>query len=84
MANPLVYHNRMNLEQIRQRAGRTKPFALQLSNGQRLVVKHPDFVALGAHIVVVIDENDRVITLDPRHIVSIEDDSGDDGALLSL
>jgi len=65
----------VNVDQIRQRTGNAfKPFALQLSDGRRVLVPHPDFVALGRNVVVVISENDRVIPIDPLHIVSIEEE----------
>jgi len=65
----------VNLDQIRQRTEYgAKPFSLQLSDGRRVPVPHPDFVALGLNVIVVIGENDRVITIDPHHIVTIEED----------
>ena len=65
----------MNVDQVRQRTENgVKPFALQLSDGRRIAVPHPDFVALGLNVIVVIGENDRVITIDPHYIVSIEED----------
>ena len=65
----------MNLDQIRQRTEYgAKLFSLQLSDGRRVPVPHPDFVALGLNVIVVIGENDRVITIDPHHIVTIEED----------
>ncbi len=73
----------MNVDQVKQRAQRTKPFALQLSNGRRVEVPHPDFVAIGSNIIIVIDENDQVTTIDPHHIVSIEEGS-DHGNPLDL
>ena len=64
----------MNIEQIRQRlASGFKPFTLCLSDGRKLAVAHPAFVAVGRRVVVVIGQGDRVNTVDPVHIVSIGD-----------
>ena len=66
----------MDLDQVRQKTHNgAKPFALRLSDGQRVPVPHPDFVALGVNVIVVIGERDRIITIDPHHITSIEEGS---------
>ena len=44
-----------------------------LSDGRKFSVPHPEFVAVGRSVVVVIDKGDRVNTLDPLHITSIEE-----------
>jgi len=49
-----------------------KPFRLHLSDGRKFSVPHPEFVAVGRSVVVVIDKDDRVNTLHPLHIVSLE------------
>jgi len=42
----------VNIEQIRQRlANGFKPFTLCLSNGRKLAVAHPEFVAVGRRVV---------------------------------
>jgi hypothetical protein len=65
----------MNIEQVRQRTNNgIKPFEIRLSDGRRVLVPHPDFVALGLNVIVVIGENDRIITIDAHHIVSIEEE----------
>ena len=64
----------MKLDQVRQRTENGfKPFVLQLSDDRRVPVPHPDFVAFGRNVIVVVGKNDRVITIDPLHIVSIEE-----------
>ncbi len=60
----------MNLEQIRHRAA-SKAFSLRLSNGDYIEVPHMDFVAIGIGILVVIDQENMVRTIDPEHIVEI-------------
>ncbi len=64
----------MNIEQIKQRlANGFKPFTLCLSDGRKLAVAHPEFVAVGRRVVVVIGHDDLINTVDPVHIVSIEE-----------
>jgi hypothetical protein len=50
-----------------------KPFTIHLSDGRKFPVPHPEFVAVGKKVVVVISKGDRVNTIDPIHITSIED-----------
>jgi hypothetical protein len=64
----------VNIEQIRQRlANGFKPFTLCLADGRKLAVAHPEFVAVGRRVVVVIEQHDRVNTVDPAYILSIEE-----------
>jgi hypothetical protein len=64
----------MHIASIRERvANGFKPFLLRLSNGRRIPVPHPDFIALGSRAVVVIDKKDHSSKIDVLHIVSIED-----------
>jgi len=66
----------VNIEQIRQRlANGFKPFTLCLSDGRKLAVAHPEFVAVGRRVVVVIEQDDRVNTVDLIHILTIEEKS---------
>jgi len=60
----------MNLEQIRNRPA-SKAFTIKLTNGESLHVPHMDFVAIGMGILVVIDEANRVTTVDAEHIVAV-------------
>ena len=41
--------------------------------GKRILVPHPDFIALGKGVVVVVGKNDSVTTVDALHIAAIED-----------
>ncbi|MGH7968287.1 MAG: hypothetical protein ACREIC_06110 [Limisphaerales bacterium] len=64
----------MNIERIRERvANGFKPFTISTSDGRHYPVPHPDFIALGKNVIVVIGKNDRVSTLDALHITSIEE-----------
>ena len=65
----------MKIERIRERiaGGGFKPFRLCLSDGTKIPVPHPEFAAIGKHVVIAVGENDRVYTLDPLHIVALED-----------
>jgi len=53
--------------------GGFKPFTIHLSDGRKFRVPHPEFLAVGKRVGVVIGKNDRVNTIDPLHIVSLED-----------
>ena len=64
----------VNVGQIKQRLENGfKPFEIQLSNGRRIRVPHPDFIAVGKRTIAVIDENDLACIIDALHIVSIDD-----------
>ena len=64
----------MNTEQIKLRMrGGFKPFALHLSDGREIKIAHPEFILVGKGVVAVLREDDLVETLDPLHIVSVED-----------
>ena len=64
----------MIIDQIRQRLQNGfQPFALQLSNGRQLAVPQRDFIALHPKVVVVIDADGISHTINPLHIVTIED-----------
>ena len=49
------------------------PFTLELSNGRKFLVQHEDFIALNPKVVVVIDQEGISHTINPLHIVSIDD-----------
>lgn len=49
------------------------PFALRLTDGRRYAVPHRDFILLSPKVVVVIDEDQLAVTINPIHIVSIDD-----------
>jgi len=64
----------MIVDQIRERLHNGfQPFALQLSNGKRLAVPHQDFIAVHPRMVVVIDQKGISHTINPLHIVSIDE-----------
>ena len=64
----------MNIQRIREMVTNGfKPFTICVSDGRKFPVPHPEFVAVGKKVVVVIGKNDRVNTLDPLHITSIEE-----------
>ncbi|MBI2926006.1 MAG: hypothetical protein HYY24_09905 [Verrucomicrobia bacterium] len=62
------------IERIRKRLSNGfHPFTIRLSNGQRFLVPQRDFIAFSAKVVVVIDQEDISHTINPRHIVSVEE-----------
>ena len=64
----------MNLDPIRKRLhGEFKPFTIHLSDGRKIPIPHPDFIAVGRGLLVVLDENDVDQVVDGLHIVSVED-----------
>jgi hypothetical protein len=50
-----------------------RPFKLRLSDGGTIAVDHPEFVAVGRGIVVIVGPGDTVNTIDALHVVSIEE-----------
>ncbi|HMO66244.1 MAG TPA: hypothetical protein PKE47_13655, partial [Verrucomicrobiota bacterium] len=65
----------MNSQLIRERLNRdTKSFWFRLSDGTRVAVAHPDFVAVSPGQVFVIDAKTEGVTrVDPLHVVAIEE-----------
>jgi hypothetical protein len=64
----------MNIERIRERlTNGFRPFTLCLSDGTKIPVPHPEFVAIGKNVVLAVGPNDRAYTLDPLHIVALEE-----------
>jgi hypothetical protein len=67
----------VNAHEIRQRLQNGfRPFTLHLTDGRHFIVPHPDFIAVGKNVVVVIGEDDASRTIDPLHIVSLEEAVG--------
>jgi hypothetical protein len=62
------------IEQIRKHLenGFT-PFALRLSDGRRYVIPHRDFIAVSSKVVIVIDQDELGVSINPLHIVSVDD-----------
>ena len=64
----------MNIQRIRALVtGGFKPFVIHLSGGRKFAVPHPEFVAVGKNVVVVIGTDDKVNTIDPLQITSLEE-----------
>jgi hypothetical protein len=64
----------MNSKLISQRINTLPaPFVFRLSDGTRVPVVHPDFVAVSPGQVVVIGENEALTRIDPLHVVAIEE-----------
>lgn len=62
----------VNVQRIKELiTGGFKPFVIRMSDGRSYAVPHPEFVAVGKGVVVVIGKNDRVNTLDALHITAI-------------
>jgi hypothetical protein len=59
----------LNMRTIRERLHRVpfKPFEMRLTDGRRVPIQHPDFVALGGSVVVT-DETDGVQEVDALHV----------------
>lgn len=67
----------MIIDRIREKIrGDFKPFMLTLSDGRSFLVPHPEHIAVGAKVLVLIVGGDRVITIDPNHVTSIEENLG--------
>lgn len=68
----------MDLNTLRESLRRqpSEPFVIRLADGRSEVVKHPEFVAVGRRIVVVIREDNTVSHIEPILIVSIDFGAG--------
>jgi hypothetical protein len=49
------------------------PFALRLADGRRYEIPQRDFIALSQRTVLVIDTDGWGVTINPLHIVSVDD-----------
>jgi hypothetical protein len=64
------------IERIRKRLENGfAPFALGLSDGRRFVTPHRDFIAISSKTIVVIDRDELAVSINPLHVVSVEDAS---------
>jgi hypothetical protein len=64
----------MNMTHIRERLSNGfRPFVVELTNGRRFEVPHPEFLIVGKNVIAVMASNDVVTTIDALHIVSIKD-----------
>ena len=64
----------MNLDGLRSALHKQpfQPFAIRLADGRAVAVKHPEFVAVGPRLVVVVDEDDSWSVVEPLLIVSLD------------
>ena len=67
----------MDLNTIREaiRKQPFEPFTLHLADGRIERVNHPEFVAIGTRIVVVVREDNSFTTIEPLLVVSLELDA---------
>jgi hypothetical protein len=64
----------VNLDHVRKRLHPDfSPFIIRLSDGRKIPIPHPDFIAVGKNVLVVLDAEDHSIKIDPLHIVSLDD-----------
>lgn len=65
----------LSLKTIRERLHEAPftPFRICLSDGRKILIKHPDFVAMGASVIHVLDDEDNSQRFDALHIVSLDD-----------
>jgi hypothetical protein len=69
-----VKHTVMKLDEIRNRLRNGfRPFALNLSSGERIELKRPGSIAVGKTIVVVLDKRGLFRTIDRLEIESLDD-----------
>lgn len=68
----------LSLKTIRERLHQVPftPFRMCLSDGRKILIRHPDFVATGGSVVAVVDEDDNFQRVDALHVVSLDDVSG--------
>jgi len=71
----------VNTEQIRMcpRNG-FRPFVLHFSDGRQFTLQHPEFILVGRSVLAVLREDDLVETIDPLHVVSLEEISSPSSA----
>ena len=64
----------LNLQHVRDRLRPNfVPFAIRLSDERIFNVPHPDFIAVGRGVVLLVDAEDRSHVIDALHIVSIDE-----------
>jgi hypothetical protein len=62
------------VEQIKKRLENGfEPFALRLTDGRRFAVPHRDFIAVSPKVVVVIGDDQLAVSINPLHIVSLDE-----------
>lgn len=50
-----------------------RPFAIGLTDGRRYEIPHRDFILASSRDIGIIDKDDLIITINPLHIVSLDD-----------
>ena len=64
----------MNTQLIKERLHHdTQPFIVRLSDGTRVRVADPDFVAISPGQMVVIGPKGGITRIDPLHVVALEE-----------
>jgi hypothetical protein len=64
----------MNVESLRKRLHEDpRPFVIRLSDGRKFPIPLQDLIALGKHTVFVVDSDGCGVSIDPLHIVSLDD-----------
>ncbi len=49
-----------------------EPFTVHLADGRKELVKHPESMAIGPRVVVIVREDNSVLKVEPLMIVSLE------------
>ena len=64
----------MNIKLVRAAVHRQpfQPFVIRLADGRAVPVPHPDFVALGRRVVIVVGDDDSSMDIEPFMIVSLD------------
>jgi hypothetical protein len=68
----------MEIEGLREAVRRQpfKPFTMRLSDGRGMPVPHPEFLAIGPNVVILVTQNDSWMEIDPFMIVSLDYEAG--------
>jgi hypothetical protein len=62
------------VDQIRKRLENGfSPFAIRLTDGRTFAVPHRDFILVSPKVIVVVDQDQLAVTINPLHMVSIDD-----------
>jgi hypothetical protein len=65
----------LNVKTVRDRLLQApfKPFTMRSTDGRKILIDHPEFVAVGGGVVLVTDLDDNVRRVDSLHIASLDD-----------
>jgi hypothetical protein len=62
------------IDQIKKRLDNGfAPFALRLTDGRRYEIPQRDFIALSKNVVLIIDADGWGVSINPLHIVSVDE-----------